>query len=139
MKNLKLNTNEDIGILILRIALGGLMLFHGIAKITQSTDFIRASLMEKGLPLWLENGVYIGELLIPLTILFGVCVRISGLIFSINMLFSIWLVYSGQIFTIAPYGGWTIELNVLFFLGGLALFFMGSGKYAVYKRNDIFD
>ncbi|MEN5308931.1 DoxX family protein [Chryseobacterium cucumeris] len=138
MKKLKIyRTRPDIGILILRISLGGLMLFHGVDKITNGIDFIYESLSIKGLPLIIANGVYIGELIVPLAILFGFYVRFSSFIFSINMLFSIWLIYFEKAMTLTQHGGWIIELNVMFLLGGVTLFFTGGGKYSIEKLLNI--
>lgn len=51
----------DIGKLILRLMVGGLMLFHGLAKITHGIEFIKGTLLSKGLPELMSYGVYVGE------------------------------------------------------------------------------
>ena len=52
--------NADVGRLILRITVGGLMLFHGVAKILHpaSLDFIEGMLTANNLPSFLAFAVY---------------------------------------------------------------------------------
>jgi putative oxidoreductase len=52
---------EDAGRLLLRIAVGGLMLFHGISKIRHGVDFMFPLLEAKGLPAFIAYGSYVGE------------------------------------------------------------------------------
>ncbi len=60
------NKNIDFGLLLLRLATGGLMLPHGIAKIIKGHDKIEIMLTAKGLPSWLWVGVPFSEILAPL-------------------------------------------------------------------------
>lgn len=51
--------NNDLGLLLLRLTVGGLMLFHGIAKAMGGYVFVAAMLAERGLPsglVWLFGG-----------------------------------------------------------------------------------
>ncbi len=50
--------NADLGKLIIRLTLGGLMLFHGIAKLLNGVGFIEGELASHGLPTFLAYGVY---------------------------------------------------------------------------------
>ncbi|MGB5397963.1 MAG: DoxX family membrane protein, partial [Gammaproteobacteria bacterium] len=63
--------NEELGRLILRLTVGGLMLFHGVAKIlhTGTIDFISGRLVEAGLPGMIAYGVYAGEVLAPVMLI----------------------------------------------------------------------
>ena len=48
------------------------------------------------------------------------------------MIMAIALVFKQQIFSVKEMsGGWTIELEALFLLGALALYFTGGGKFSV--------
>ena len=76
-------------------------------------------------------GVYVGEVLAPLMIILGLFARIGGAITVVNMLFAIWLVHAHQVFTLGKQGGWALELQGFFLFCGLALVFLGSGRYAV--------
>jgi len=130
-----MNKNIDLGILILRITLGGLMLFHGIAKIIYGIGGIQEMLTAKGLPGFLAYGVYIGEIIVPLLLIIGFRTRIAALIFAFNMLVAMLLAHAGNIFTLSKHGGWAVELIALFLFGAVALFFTGAGKYALSTSN----
>ena len=121
--------SADTGRLILRLSVGGLMLFHGIAKILHpgSLDFIGGMLNGYSLPAFLAYGVYIGEVLAPLMVIVGYQARVGGLLITVNMVFAILLAHSGDIFSLSEHGGWAIELQMFFLLSASAVMFLGSG------------
>ncbi len=125
----------DIGRLLLRLSLGALILFHGIAKILhpQTLDFIAGRLAASGLPTFLVHGVYIGEVLAPLMLLFGIFTRAAGLLVSVNMAFAIFLVHRHQLFALTEHGGWQLELQGLYLLCGLAIALLGGGRFALVR------
>lgn len=125
--------NDAAGKLVLRLTVGGLMLFHGISKLLHpgSVDFIGSKLSGAGLPSILAYGVYVGEIIAPLMILIGIFCRAGGALVVVNMLFAILLVHTGDILALTEHGGWRLELQAFYLFGGLALMFLGSGKYAV--------
>ncbi len=127
--------NQDLGLLILRLTLGGLMLFHGIAKIIYGVGGIQGMLSAKGLPGFFAYGVYIGEVIIPILLIIGFRTRIAAVIFAFNMLVAMLLAHSGDIFSLSKHGGWAVELIALFLFGAIALFFTGGGKYALSTTN----
>ncbi len=130
--------NTDVSILLVRIATGGLMIFHGIAKLIKGHEGIKTLLAQKGLPEFLWVGVPVGEIIAPILLILGIYSRISGLFLAIVMLFSIYLAKTNQIFDLTQNGGLEIELNLFYLFCGLAIFFSGSGKYSVYKpKNDL--
>ena len=124
--------NDDIGKLIVRMMVGFLMLFHGVAKITNlgSLEFIKGQLINNSLPEMLVYGVYIGEILAPLMIILGVFTRVGGLIIFVNMIFAIYLVHTHEIVSLGQHGGWAIELQGFYLFSALAVMFLGSGKIA---------
>ena len=124
--------NDALGKLLLRLTVAVLMLFHGIAKIIHpgSLEFIGSSLSGIGLPAALAYGVYVGEVVAPLMLISGFHARIGGLIIVVNMLFAIFLAHTGDMFSLTQHGGWAIELQVFYLLGGLAIMLLGSGKFA---------
>jgi len=130
-----MNKNIDAGLLILRLTLGGLMLFHGIAKVIHGIGGIQGMLSSKGLPGFFAYGVYVGEIIVPLLLIFGFRTRIAALIFAFNMLVAMLLAHSGDIFSLSKHGGWAVELIALFLFGAVALFFTGAGKYALSTSN----
>ena len=125
--------NADTGKLIVRLSVGGLMLFHGIAKIMHpgSLDFIGGMLAGYGLPAMLAYGVYIGEVLAPLMVIAGYQARIGGLIMAVNMLFALVLAHTGDFFSLSEHGGWIVELQMFYLLSALAVVFLGSGRHAI--------
>ena len=121
------------GKLVLRLTVGGLMLLHGVHKVLhpESLNFISSSLESAGLPAMLAYGVFIGEVLAPLMIIFGVMTRLGGLLIVINMIFAIALVHSADLMTLTQHGGWRLELQAFYLFGGLAIFALGSGRFAL--------
>lgn len=129
-----MNKNTSLGLLILRIALGVLMLLHGIAKIG-NTSFIGGMLTEKGLPSFLSYGVYITEIVAPILILVGFRTRLSAAVYVFGALFALFLVHAAQLFLLNQNGGWELELLGLYIAGGITLFFTGGGKIAISSTN----
>ncbi|MCX8677301.1 DoxX family protein [Apibacter sp. B3706] len=127
--------NSDLGKLLLRVSIGGLMVFHGISKLYHGHDFIKGMLTSKNLPEYLWLGVPLGEVFAPICILLGVFTRISSLLVAFTMLMTFYLVHGMEGFSLSQTGGLKVELNLFYLLTSLALFFLGSGKYSVYKGN----
>lgn len=125
--------SEDTGKLILRLSVGGMMLFHGVAKIMHpgSLDFIGGMLAGYGIPSILAYGVYVGEVLAPLMVIAGYKARIGGLLIAINMLFALVLAHTGDFFSLSEHGGWMVELQMFYLLSAVAVIFLGSGRHAV--------
>jgi putative oxidoreductase len=131
-----MNTKQhDLGLLLLRLGTGGLMLFHGIHKLQHGHGGISATLEKAGLPDWLWIGVPISEVIAPIFLILGIFGKISALLIAVVMLFSIYLALGYEGFTLTAHGGLKSELNLLFMTAGIALFFTGSGKFALYKGN----
>lgn len=124
--------NDDLAKLVLRLGVGILLFFHGVSKIGSAgtLGFIKAQLMAAGLPTVLVYGVFIGEVVAPILLVLGFYSRIGGLLVVINMLFVIGLVHMGELLSLSAHGGWQLELQGLFLVGGLAILFLGSGKFA---------
>ncbi len=124
--------SPDTGKLILRLCVGGLILFHGVAKIMHpaSLDFIRGMLTANGLPVFLAYAVYIGEVLAPLMVIVGYQARVGGLLIAINMLFALFLAHSGDFFSLSEHGGSAVEIQLFYLLSAIAVVFLGSGRLA---------
>jgi len=126
---------EDLGKLVLRLGVAGLMLFHGVAKIMHGTSFIAGMLAERGLPAVMVYGVYIGEVVAPLLLIIGLFTRLAGMTIAINMLVAIYLVHMGDLASWGEHGAWKIELPMFYFFASLAITFLGAGKYSLDNRN----
>ncbi len=126
--------SDAVGKLVLRLTLGILILFHGIAKAMNPAAAIgnvSGQLAAAGLPAFLAYGVFGGEVLAPIMIILGIYSRNGGLLVVVNMVFAIALVHGAQLFTVGKTGGWALELQAFYLLTGLVLLFLGSGKLAV--------
>jgi putative oxidoreductase len=131
---------EDTGKLILRLTVGVLMLLHGIAKMKGGVDWMSGMLAEAGLPGFIRYGVYVGEVIAPILVIVGVFSRPAGLVIAINMAVAVMLARRDAIFALAEQGGGAaIELELLFGLGGLAIYCLGSGKYALSRGKGRWD
>lgn len=121
--------NADLGKLIIRLTLGGLLLFHGIAKLLNGVGFIEGELASHGLPTFLAYGVFVGELIAPLMVLLGYQTRIGALLIVFNMLVAIVLVHANELLALGRSGGWALELQAFFLFTALAVIFLGPGRY----------
>ncbi|WP_196889998.1 DoxX family protein [Aureivirga sp. CE67] len=130
--------NLNLGLLILRLTVGVLMLLHGIAKVSHGVKFIEGQLAAKNLPEFLAYGVYVGEILAPIFIIFGIMTRLSALVLIINCIVAALLFHANEIFSLSQHGGWAIENLGLYTLGALVLYFTGGGKYSI-KSNGKWD
>ncbi|MFT5111269.1 MAG: putative oxidoreductase [Parasphingorhabdus sp.] len=128
-----MNGSDSLGKLILRLTIGVLVLLHGIPKLMNpaSLDGIGKMLAPYGLPMEAAFAVYLGEIVAPVLIIIGLLTRLGGLIIAVNMAVAIFLVHMGSLMVFNQFGGWAIELEAVYLLGGLAILFMGSGKFAV--------
>lgn len=132
---------DDVGKLLLRLAVGGLMLFHGIAKVRAWIQEPSSgglgpipSLIEQtgmGVPGIFAYGVYIGEVLAPLLILIGFWTRLGAILLAINMVVAVFLVHTNDLLKLNEMGGWSVELQAWFFLASLALVFLGAGRFSI--------
>ncbi|MDG5501603.1 DoxX family protein [Marinobacter sp. BGYM27] len=125
--------NADLGKLIVRLTLGGLLLFHGISKLFNGIGFIESQLVSHGLPAVLAYGVYIGEVIAPLMLILGYQTKIGALIVVVNMVVAIALVHANQLMSLSGNGGWALELQGFFLFIALAVVFLGPGRYKLHS------
>lgn len=121
--------NADFGKLIIRLTLGGLMLFHGVAKLFNGISGIEGMLAGHGIPTIFAYGVFIGELIAPLMIILGYQTRIGALLIVFNMLVAIALAHGNELLALGRSGGWALELQGFFLFTALAVIFLGPGRY----------
>lgn len=125
---------ESCGKLLLRITIGGLMLFHGIAKVLGGIDPIKEMLDAQGMPTVFAYGVYVGELVAPILIVIGLWTRLSAFVFVFNMIVAIGLGHACEILVLGEFGEWAIELPMLYLLGALVIALIGPGNLAIGKK-----
>lgn len=127
-------TNADLGRLLLRLGLGGCILFHGVAKLIGGIDGISQLVTSHGLPAFLAYGVYVGEVVAPVLVILGFYSRIGSLLIAVNMLVAVGLVHVGDLFKLADTGGWAVELQALYLVTAVALALLGPGRYSINER-----
>lgn len=127
-------TQHDLGKLVLRLALGVLVLLHGIAKLKGGVGPIEGMLQAQGLPYYLAYAVLIGEVVAPLMLLLGFYARIGAVLVLINMLAAVYLAHMGQLDQFNAQGGWALELQGMFIAAALAIALLGPGHYSVNRR-----
>jgi putative oxidoreductase len=125
------SASNDIAKFILRLTVGGLMIFHGLAKVTHGIAWLGPAAAAAGLPEFIKFGVYLGEIVGPLLLILGYHTRIGALLVMTDMVFALYIAHRHQLLTVGPSGGWAVELPVFFLLAALAVFFLGGGKYSV--------
>jgi len=123
--------SDDTGKLVLRVALGVMILLHGIAKLQSGVSGIAGMLQGHGLPGAIAYLVYVGEVLAPVLMVAGIYTRAAGWIIAINMLFAFFLAHSKQVFGLNGQGGWALELQGMFLFAAIAVAFMGAGRFSV--------
>lgn len=132
--------SEAFGKLVLRLSVGILMLFHGVAKILNpgSIDYIGGLItgINPALPMELAYGVYLGEVAAPILVILGLFTRFGGAVMAINMVVAIIIAHSAQLMTMTENGGYGLELQALFLFGSIAIAFLGGGRYAVRPEHD---
>lgn len=122
---------DDLGKLLLRLSVGGLMLIHGINKLVMGTDQIEGLVTSIGLPAFFSFGVILGEIIGPLMVIMGFKSRIGAALIAFDMLMAVLLVHSSDLLKMNEMGGWMLELNALYLLGALTVLFLGSGRIGI--------
>jgi putative oxidoreductase len=127
-----MGTRDDAGKLLLRLTLGGILLFHGVFKLTHGVEWIGGPLGKLGLPGFLAYGTYVAEVLAPVLLFVGWKARLAALVIGFDMLMAIGLVLRPRLFTINQGGGgWGVELEAMILLVAVSVFLLGSGRYRV--------
>lgn len=123
--------SDDTGKLVLRLALGILILLHGVAKLSSGVSGVGGMLASHGLPSALAYLVYIGEIVAPVLLIIGLYTRPAAWIIAINMVVALWLVHMKDLFVIGKSGGWALELQGMFLFGAIAVALLGAGRFSV--------
>ena len=125
---------NDVARLILRVSLGAMTLFHEADKVVNGIGGVKHLTVKAGLPEFLAYGVYVGELIVPTLIILGLYARMASLVLAFNMVMAIHLAYGSSIFSLGKHGAPAIEVPFLYLILSLAIFFLGSGKYAINSK-----
>ena len=128
---------EDVGKLILRLTTGGLILFHGIAKLIHGVSRIGDMLAAAHVPSFVAYGVYLGEVVAPIFIIIGLWTRVASLVVVVNMIVAVALIAYRNTFVIQQTGAWSLESEAFYLLTALVVFFIGGGRYSVTKEKGV--
>ena len=128
------NQLDDAGKLVLRLTLGILILFHGIGKILHGIDPIQGMMLSNGLPGFLANSVYLGEVAAPMLLILGYSARVGAGLILINMIVAILLAHSSDLLTLTAHGGWRLELQGMYLFTAAALVLMRPGRFSINQR-----
>ena len=126
--------DNDLGLLLLRLTVGGLMLFHGVHKLVYGVSAIEGMLAGLGLPVFIAYLSLAAELIVSVLIVLGAWTRVAAVVMVGNMAVAVLMAHLPVIFSVDPMtGGWAIELPMLYLLGAAVLCFTGGGRYALTK------
>lgn len=126
-----LHSRDDAGKLVLRVILAILLLFHGTSKLIGGVGFVIGMLVKAGMPGMFAYLVYIGEVIAPLMILFGILTRAAALVVVVNMIVALLLVHTSQFFSLNDTGGWALELQGMYLGGAVVVALLGAGRYSI--------
>lgn len=122
---------RDLGSLVLRVTVGGLMLFHGVDKALHGVTGIGKMLEGAGLPSMLAYGVYVGEILAPALLVLGIAMRTSAAMLVFTMAMAVYLLHAGDVMALGSHGEYALELHALYAFGAVAAALVGPGRLAV--------
>lgn len=134
MPNALTRSRPDLGLLILRLGLAVIVLFHGIFKLRNGVDWMHGPLGAHGLPFFLAYGTYIAEVAAPVLLIVGAATRLGAAIIAFDLLGAIFLARADAVTKVSPGGGgWAIEIEAAIVFMALALAFTGPGKYRLVR------
>lgn len=113
--------HPQAAMVLLRVTLAVLMLFHGWAKITHGIGGIESMVVKAGLPGFVAYAVYIGEVIAPLLLLVGLFVVPAALVIAINMMVALVLVHTSHFLQLSKSGGWALELQAFFLISAMVV------------------
>ncbi|RPI43555.1 MAG: DoxX family protein [Betaproteobacteria bacterium] len=125
------STSADVGRLILRLALGVLILMHGIDKVMSGPAGLVGLVEKSGLPGFVAYGVYVGEVIAPLMLIAGWWTRLAALVVAVNMVVAVALVHMDDLLALTNNGGWALELQAMYLFTALAVALLGAGRFSV--------
>ena len=126
--------NTDLALLILRLVLGIIMVYHGWPKLTNLGGTIEG-FAGMGIPLPALAAVFatVAELVGGLLMLAGAFTDIAGLLFAIDMLGAIIFVHAKNGFSVSKGGvEWPLALLAM----ALAIALAGPGRYSAGRPAD---
>jgi putative oxidoreductase len=122
---------DALGKALLRLTIGGLILMHGVHKLLDGIQPIKHMIASHGLPELLAYGVYLGEILGPLLVIAGLFSRLGGLLIVADIIVGVLLSHMGEVLAIGQTGGYALELQATYLMGGLIIALIGAGSFSL--------
>ena len=119
--------NSNLGLLLLRLAIGIVFVHAGWLKVTDM-DMVVTGFASIGIPSALAYIVAYVELIGGIAIILGICVRVSGILLAIIMLVAILKVTWANGYGMQNMG---YEYTLLLMLASLAIATLGAGAYSL--------
>src|SRR4051812_26887658 len=121
---------EDAGKLVLRLALGVLILLHGIAKLRFGVGDAGEAVARHGLPHVVSYAVYVGEVIAPIAIIAGFWTRAAAAVLAVNMLAALVLGHAHELLRVESHGGLFLEVQWLYLLAAVSVALLGAGRFS---------
>lgn len=119
--------NADLGILLIRLALGAVFIYHGWQKL-QAMDMTIGFFGTLGFAPYLAYVVAYAEFIGGIALVLGIATRYAGLVLAIAMAVATFKVHWSNGFSLAT-GGYEFAMALM--LGSLAMVFLGAGRYSL--------
>ncbi len=129
MEFMKKLHNADLGILLIRVALGIVFIYAGWFKLN-NMEMVIGGFASMGFATWLAYLVAYVEFLGGIALVLGIFVRYVGILLAIVMLVAMIKVHIPNGYSLANNG---YEYVLLLMLASLAITTLGAGKYSVAK------
>lgn len=94
--------DNDLGLLLLRLTVGGLMLFHGVHKLVYGVSAIEGMLAGLGLPGFIAYLSLAAELIASVLIVLGAWTRVAAVVMVGNMAVAVLMAHLPVIFSVDP-------------------------------------
>lgn len=124
----------NFGLLILRIFLGICVLYHGLFKLKFGIEPVTSLLVNAKIPSFLSYFVYLGEILAPIMIIFGIYTRFASIMLIATSGMILYVAYMDKLLAVTNFGGLMPEIVYLYLGASLCLLFCGGGKFSI--KND---
>ena len=121
--------DQDLGKLILRVALGIVFVYAGWFKVN-NLEMVITGFASTGLPVWTAYFVSYAELICGILLILGFWVRHVGILLAVIMAVAIYKVTGKNGFSLGT-GGY--EYNLVLLLVSLAVTTLGAGKHTIAK------
>jgi len=122
---------EQFGKLVLRLGLGGLILFHGVHKLLTGLDPVKTLLASHNLPEALAYCAYLGEIVAPVLIILGLFTRVGGALIALEVLALVLLGGIPQLLTLSSGGAYGLEVEAFYFVSALTVMLVGAGRISL--------